>query len=219
MYVPSRKTTPAERPGAHRQSAVLLTGVIPSMARASELKRGNVVQHDGKTWSIAAVERSAPTGRGGNTTYRFQLYSIPGQIKLDLSLRADDLLTEVELSKRQASFSYMEGEDFVFLDIDDYTPYTLSPTQVGDLPLFMTDTLGPVYIQLIDDAPVGLQLPQTVELTIIDTPPYLKGASATGRAKPAKLETGLEVQVPEYLSNGERIRISTETREYNGRAD
>lgn len=189
------------------------------MAKASELKRGNVVQHDGKTWSIAAVERSAPTGRGGNTTFRFQLYSIPGQVKLDLSLRADDTLTEVELSKRQATFSYKEGDDYVFLDVEDYTPYTLSPHQVGDLPLYLTDTLGAVYIQLIDDAPVGLQLPQTVELHIVDTPPYLKGASATGRAKPAKLETGLEVQVPEYLSNGERIRISTETRDYAGRAD
>lgn len=189
------------------------------MAKVQDLKRGNAVRHDGKNWSVREVERSAPTGRGGNTTYRFALYSIPEGLKLDLSFRADDDLEEIELLRREANFSYRDGDDFVFLDAEDYTSYVLSPDAVGELELFMTDKLDGAYVLLIDDVAVGLRLPQMVELTVVDTPPFMRGASATGRGKTARLDSGLEIQVPEYLGNGERVRINTETREFAGRAD
>src|SRR5690606_10804087 len=95
--------------------------------KASDIKRGTVVEHNNGIYQVRDVERSAPTARGGNVTFRFTLYSIPGGTKLDLSLRADDELKEVDLSRRQASFSYMDGEAYVFLDAEDYTPYTLDP--------------------------------------------------------------------------------------------
>jgi elongation factor P len=185
--------------------------------KASEIKRNQVVSHEGKIYHIRSVERSAPTGRGGNTTFRFQMYVVGSTVKLDLSLRADDDLAEVDMSRRPASFSYMDGENYVFLDNEDFTPYTLSPQHAPDLKDYLVDGLEGFFVMLVDEQPIALQMPQFVELTIVDTPPFLKGASATGRTKPAKLETGLEVHVPEFIANGEKVRVATETGEYSGR--
>ena len=186
--------------------------------KASEIKRGTVVEHNGTVYQVRDVERSAPTARGGNVTFRFTMYSVPGASKYDLSLRADDELKEVDLSRRQATFSYMDGEAYVFLDAEDYTPYQLDADVVGDAAGYITDSMGACYVQLIDDQPVGLQLPPNVELDVVDTAPELKGATATKRAKPAKLSTGLEIMVPDYIGNGDRVIVSTVTGEYGGRA-
>ncbi len=186
--------------------------------KASDIKRGTVVEHDGKIYQVRDVERSAPTARGGNVTLRFTLYSVPGASKLDLSLRADDELKDVDLARRQATFSYMDGDAFVFMDVEDYTQYQLGPDVVGDAAGYITEGLEGCYVQVIDDQPVGLQLPPSVVLTVVDTAPELKGASATKRPKPATLQTGLEIQVPEYIVSGERVLVSTSTGEFNGRA-
>lgn len=186
--------------------------------KASDIKRGFVVEHDGKVYQVRDIERSAPTARGGNVTFRFTLYSVPGGHKLDLSLRADDELKDVDLARRQATFSYMDGDAYVFMDSENYTQYLLGPDVVGDAAGYITEGLEGCYVQVIDDQPVGLQLPPSVVLTVVDTAPELKGASATKRPKPATLQTGLEIQVPEYIVSGERVLVSTLTGEFNGRA-
>lgn len=187
--------------------------------KACDAKRGNVVEHNGRVFQIRDIDRSSPTARGGNITYRFTLYSVPGANKLDLSLRADDDLREVELSRRAATFSYKDGKAFVFLDDEDYTQYTLDADVVGDASGYITEGLAGCFVQIIDDAPVALQLPASVALEVSDTPPELRGGTATKRPKPAKLSTGIEIQVPEYIRNGERVMVSTATGEFAGRAD
>jgi elongation factor P len=185
--------------------------------KASEIKKGNVVEHDNKIYQIRDIERSSPQGRGGNVTYRFSMYTVPGGQKLDLSLRADDELREIELSRRQAAYSYREGDTFVFMDAEDFTQYMLDANALGDAAGFVTDGMETCYVQLIDDQPVAVQLPPTVTLTVVDTAPEMKGATATKRPKPAKLDTGIEILVPEYIVNGSRILVSTLTGEYAGR--
>ncbi|HEU4670473.1 MAG TPA: elongation factor P-like protein YeiP [Dyella sp.] len=186
--------------------------------KASDVKKGNVVEHDGTVYQVRDVERSSPTARGGNVTFRFTMYSIPGGRKFDLSLRADDDLKEMDLVRRAATFSYMDGEAFVFMDTEDYTQYLLSPELVGDNAGYIVEELEGYYVQLIDDAPVGLQVPTSVMLTVVDTAPELKGASATKRTKPARLNTGIEIQVPEYITNDEKVWVNTTTGEFGGRA-
>ena len=186
--------------------------------KASDVKRGNVVEHNGKVWQIRDIERSSPSARGGNVTFRFTLYSVPGGQKLDLSLRADDELKETEVTRRAVTYSYMDGESFVFMDAEDFTQYLLGADAVGDAAGYITEGLENCYVQLIDDQPVALQLPPTVTLQVVETAPELKGATATKRPKPAKLNTGIEIQVPEYVSTGERILVSTVTGEFSGRA-
>ena len=187
--------------------------------KAYDIKKGNVVEYNGSVYQIRDIERSSPQGRGGNVKFRFTMYSVPGGTKFDLSLGGDDELKEVELSRRQATFSYKDGAAFVFLDDEDYTPYTLDSDVVGDAAGYIVDELANCYVQIIDDMPVALQLPPSVVIEVIETPPELKGGTATKRPKPARLSTGIEIQVPEYIGNGERVWVNTTTGEFAGRAD
>ena len=186
--------------------------------KASDIKRGNVVEHNNRVWQVRDIERSSPTARGGNVTFRFTMYSVPGAQKLDLSLRADDDLKETEVTRRAVSYSYMDGDNFVFMDVEDYTQYLLGRDSVGDAAGYITDGLEDCYVQLIEGQPVAVQLPPTVTLEVVDTAPELKGATATRRPKPAKLNTGIEIQVPEYITTGEKVLVSTVTGEFSGRA-
>ena len=187
--------------------------------RASEIKKGNVVEYNSGVYQVRDIERSSPQGRGGNVRFRFIMYSVPGGAKLDASFDADDNLVEVELLRRQATFSYKDGEAFVFMDDEDYTPYTLDADVVGESAGYITDGLTGCYVQVIDELPVAVQLPQTVALEVVETPPELKGGTATKRPKPARLSTGIEIQVPEYIVNGERVLVNTTSGEFSGRAD
>lgn len=186
--------------------------------KAFDIKKGNVVEHNGGVYQIRDIERSSPQGRGGNVRFRFVMYSIPGGSKLDASFDGDDDLREVDMSRRQCTYSYKDGDAFVFMDSEDYTQYTLDADVVGDAAGYIVDGIEGCYVQLIDEAPVALQLPQSVVLEVVDTAPEMKGATATKRPKPAKLSTGIEVQVPEYITVGERITVNTTTGEYSGRA-
>ena len=187
--------------------------------KAFDVKKGNVIEHGGTVYQVRDIERSSPQGRGGNVKYRFTMYSVPGGVKYDLSVGAEDELREVELSRRESNFSYKDGDAFVFLDAEDYTPYQLDADVVGDAAGYITEGLEGCYVLLIEDAPVAVQLPPSVVLEVVDTPPELKGGTATKRPKPARLNTGIEIMVPEYIVTGERIEVSTATGEFAGRAE
>jgi len=187
--------------------------------KASDIKKGNVVEFNNGVYQIRDIERSSPQGRGGNVRFRFIMYSVPGGNKLDSSFDADDNLPEVELLRRQATYSYMDGDAFVFLDDEDYTPYMVDADVLGADAGYITDGLTGIYVQVIDETPVGVQLPTSVVLEVVETPPELKGGTATKRPKPAKLNTGIEIMVPEYIANGERVLVNTTTGEFAGRAD
>lgn len=187
--------------------------------KASDIKKGNVVEFNNGVYQIRDIERSSPQGRGGNVRFRFIMYSVPGGNKLDASFDADENLPEVELLRRQATYSYMDGDAFVFLDDEDYTPYMVDADVLGDDAGYITDGLTGIYVQVIDETPVGVQLPTSVVLEVVETPPELKGGTATKRPKPAKLNTGIEIMVPEYIANGERVLVNTTTGEFAGRAD
>lgn len=187
--------------------------------KANDIKKGNVVEYNNGVYQIRDIERSSPQGRGGNVRFRFIMYSVPGGNKLDASFDADDNLPEVELLRRQSTYSYKDGDAFVFLDDEDYTPYMVDAEVLGDDAGYITDGLTGIYVQVIDETPVGVQLPTSVALEVVETPPEMKGGTATKRPKPAKLSTGIEIMVPEYIANGERVLVNTATGEFAGRAD
>lgn len=187
--------------------------------KASDIKKGNVVEYNNGVYQIRDIERSSPQGRGGNVRFRFIMYSVPGGNKLDASFDSDDNLPEVELLRRLSTYSYKDGDAFVFMDDEDYTPYTLDADVIGDDADYITDGLTGIYVQVIDDQPVAIQLPTSVVLEVVETPPEMKGGTATKRPKPAKLSTGLEIMVPEYIANRERVLVNTATGEFGGRAD
>src|SRR5690606_4240809 len=112
----------------------------------------------------------------------------------DVTFGAEDDLKETEVTRRAVVYSYKDADAFVFMDSEDYTQYTLDADVVGDAAGYIVDGIEGCYVQLIDEAPVALQLPQSVVLEVVDTAPEMKGATATKRPKPAKLSTGIEVQ-------------------------
>ncbi|HLS05105.1 MAG TPA: elongation factor P-like protein YeiP [Wenzhouxiangella sp.] len=188
------------------------------MAKAGDIKRNMVVEHENQVYIVRDVSRSAPTARGGNTLFRLRLQAIPGGQRRELTLKADESLNEADLVRRQSEFSYRDGNQMVFMDSENFSQYLLDADALGDSIHYITDGLEGLYVIIIDDQPVAVELPQSVVLEVTETAPVLKGATATRSSKPATLETGLEALVPDHITPGEKVRINTETGEFMGRA-
>lgn len=188
------------------------------MPKASDIKKGMVVRVKDQPCVVHHIDIRTPSSRGSNTLYKFRLYNVQTRQKLDESFKGEDMLDPVDMVRRKAEFSYMDGADFVFMDTEDYTPYTLSPDDLGEQAAFVSEGLGEVMVMLIEDKPGGIELPASVVIEVSETAPAIKGGTVTKRTKPATLANGLEIQVPEYLAPGEMVKVNTETLEFMGRA-
>lgn len=190
------------------------------MARANEIKRGMVLNYNNKLLIVKDIDIQSPSARGAATLYKMRFTDVRTGLKVEERFKGDDILDTISLSRRQVTFSYIDGNEIVFMDDEDYTPYSFAKDQIEDEMLFIPEGGIPgIQVLTWDGQVLALELPQTVDLEIVETTPGIKGASASARTKPATLNTGLVVQVPEYLSQGERIRIHIEERRYMGRAD
>ncbi|MFT7109043.1 MAG: elongation factor P [Psychrobacter glaciei] len=189
------------------------------MPKASDIKKGMAVEFNDKVFIVKDIERSVPQGRAGGSIYRMRMYEVVTGSKIDESFKDSDMLNLADLNRRSVTFSYADGEEYVFMDTEDYSSYSLNKDSIEDQLLFISEDTQGLLIVIVDDAPVALELPTSVELEIIETDPALKGGSATARTKPAILTTGLTVQVPEHISTGEKIKVNVEERKFMGRAD
>ncbi|MEC6814432.1 elongation factor P-like protein EfpL [Photobacterium toruni] len=189
------------------------------MPKASEIKKFAAIELNGKVALVKEITKLTPSGRAGASLYRMRIYDVATGSKSDVSFKADEMITLADFSRQKASFSYIDGEEYVFMDDEDYTPYTFTKEAISEELLFITEDTKGIEVLTVDGAPVALELPATVELTIVETDPSIKGASASARTKPATLSTGLVVQVPEYIANGEKIKINTAEHKFMSRAD
>ena len=189
------------------------------MPKASEIKKNNTVVFDGKTCIVRDIERSVPQGRAGGSIYRMRMYDVVTGAKYDETFKDSDTLDMADLIRRPAMFSYIDGEEYVFMDKEDYTPYHLNKESIENEALFINEETDGIQVVIVSEVPVALDLPMSVELEVVETDPSIKGASATSRTKPATLSTGLVLQVPEYISTGEWIKVNTEERKFQSRAD
>ncbi|MGO1692571.1 MAG: elongation factor P-like protein EfpL [Marinobacter sp.] len=188
------------------------------MPRASEIKKNSAVEYDGRVYFVKDIERSVPQGRAGGSLYRMRMYDVVTGNKIDQTFKDTDMLNLADLVRRAATFSYSDGDEYVFMDTEDFTQYSLNREAIADELLFINEDTQGVMVILVSDAPVSLALPPTVELEILETDPSVKGGSATARTKPANLSTGLVIQVPEHISTGDRIKINVEERKFLSRA-
>jgi elongation factor P len=188
------------------------------MPKASDLKRGSVVEINGQPYVVSQLDVKAPSSRGANTLYKVRFYHARTRQKLDETFKGEDMLGDIDLLRRQLQYSYLDGDDYVFMDEEDYSQYMLSAESLGEQVQFITDGLQGIMGLLVDGNLIGIELPQSVILEIVETAPAIKGASASARTKPATCSTGLVVQVPEYLEVGERIKVNTQEARYMSRA-
>lgn len=189
------------------------------MPKASDIKKNSAIEYNGKTYMVRDIERSVPQGRAGGSLYRMRMYDVVSGGKVDETFKDSDMLNLADLVRRQVMFSYIDGDEYVFMDNEDYTPYNLQKTAIAEELNFFTETTEGIQAILIDDIPVGLDMPTTVELEVVETDPSIKGGSATARTKPAILSTGFTVQVPEYIAQGDVVKVHTEERKFLGRAE
>jgi elongation factor P len=189
------------------------------MPKASEIKKNTAINYNGRTYIVSDIERSVPQGRAGGSLYRMRMYDVVTQGKIDETFKDSEMLTLADLVRKPAMFSYVDGNEHVFMDTGDFTPYNLNSEAIADEMLFINEATDGIHVILVNEVPVALDLPSIVELDVAETDPSIKGGSATSRTKPAKLTTGLTVQVPEYIATGDKVRVNVEERKFVGRAD
>ncbi|EAW31043.1 Elongation factor P/YeiP [marine gamma proteobacterium HTCC2143] len=188
------------------------------MPKASELKKGDVVNYRGAPHVIKKVESKSPSSRGASTLYKIRMNHVKTGQKVDESLKGDDILADIDFERRKMQYSYKDGDGFVFMDDEDYSQHALSASELGDDQLYIFEGMESVGGLIVDDQLIAIELPQSMIMTVVDTAPGIKGASASARTKPATLTTGLVVQVPEYLESGESIKVNTEDNRFMSRA-
>ena len=188
------------------------------MIKANALERNRVVKMDGAPHLVESVQTQTPSARGGATLYKVRFRNLQTRQKSDRTLRGDDGFEEVDFERRDAQFLYSDGDRYAFMDLEDYSQYELTREDLGEQALYLIDDLEGIRSLVSDGRVLGIELPDTVEMSIEMCDPSMKGASATARTKPATLQTGLVVHVPEYLAPGETIRVDTRSGAYISRA-
>ena len=148
---------------------------------------------------------------------RVKMRNIRNGTLADQKLRSEDSVERATLDERQMQYLYHEGEDYHFMDTSSYEQIHISSEALGDSVNYLKPEMT-IQVEFYGEEPVGIELPQTVDLKVLDTAPGIKGATASAQVKPATLETGLVVQVPPFVNNGDLIRVNTETGEYLSRA-
>ena len=185
---------------------------------AKDIKPGSIVQYREAPHVVESVTVQTPSARGGATLYKFRARNLVTKQKADFNLKGTESLADADFQRRAVKLMYADGDQVHFLDQEDYNQYSLGQKDVETEMQYLTEDLEGVMALLYNNECVGLQLPASVQLRVVECDPGVKGNSATSRTKPAKLETGLVVQVPEYLKQGEVIKVDTRSAEYLSRA-
>jgi elongation factor P len=185
---------------------------------AKDLKPGGIVQYNEAPVMIETMTVQSPSARGGATLYKFRARNLVNKQKVDLVFKGTDNLNEADFEKRAVTLMYTDVEQVHLLDQEDYNQYSLPLADVAEEIGYITEGLEGMLALIYNEQCVGLQLPAAVTLEIVECDPGVKGNSATSRNKPAKLQTGLIVQVPEYLKQGEMIKVDTRTGAFLSRA-
>jgi elongation factor P len=185
---------------------------------AKDFKRRMVVEIEGAPHMIEHIQVQTPSARGAATLYKIKARNLKTKTRVEKSYRGTDSLNESSFERRPIQFLYRDPEAFHFMDSESYNQFSLPVEELRDQAPFMTENMEGIDSLVVDEEVIAIELPDTVELPIVETAPGVRGNSATGRTKPAKLSTGFEVQVPEHLDQGTTVRVDTRTGEYLGRA-
>ena len=191
---------------------------MAALIEAIHVKRKSVFEYESTPYACIDSDISTPTARGGQTLVRLKMRNLLTSAVFEKTFKAQDKFKEPDLVLVPASYLYSDGEGSHFLDQESYETLTLSEDMVGNALDFLLEG-AMLQLHKFNGNPIGVQLPIFVELTVAETEPGIKGDTSSGSVtKVAKLETGLELRVPLFIKQGEKIKIATETAEFAGRA-
>jgi elongation factor P len=179
------------------------------MIETNGFKKGVCIVYKGAPVIIADMSVSTPTARGGNTIYKTKFRNlVSGQI-LNESIRSGEKFEEVDMERHNSSYLYNDGTNWYFMDDETFEQFEFAGETLGDATGYIIDGIVGVQAMVIDGHAVSIELPMVVTLTVTETEPAIKGATAQAQLKPATTDTGLVVQVPAYIVADERIRVDT----------
>ena len=191
---------------------------MAALIEAITIKRKMFFEFENAPYHCLEVEVSRPTARGGQTLVRIKMRNLLTRAVFDKTFKAGEKFAEPDLESIPASFLYADSGGYHFMDQETFESLTLQGEMLGDDRQLLVDNLL-VQVQKFNGNPIGVQFPPHVELTVTSTEPGVRGDTASGSVtKLATLETGLEIRVPLFIKEGEKIRVHTETREFAGRA-
>ena len=191
---------------------------MAGLIEAIDVKRKMFFEYEDAPFHCIDVEISKPTARGGQTLVRLKMRNLLTRAVFDKTFKAGEKFKEPDLSVVTASFLYADGDGYHFMDQESYETLTFRADVVGADRELLVDNLI-IQVQKYNGNPIGLQFPPHVELTVTDTEPGVRGDTASGGVtKNATLETGLQIRVPLFIKEGEKVKVHTETREFAGRA-
>jgi len=176
-----------------------------------------IVEIKGAPHIVKQLEAKSPSSRGASTLYKVRFNNLQSGQKLDESFKGDDFLKEADCLRAPVQYSYKDGDHLVFMNTEDFSQYTLDKAELEGTLAYLSEGLEGITALLMDGRVLGIELPQSVILSIIDTAPGIKGATATGRTKPAIVGEGLEIQVPEYLETGDQVKVNTSNGKFMAR--
>lgn len=181
------------------------------MLKANDIRRGMVVTIDGTNFVVVDFAHHTP----GNLRAMVQtkLKNMTSGVIIEKRLRSVDQIEVPYVETKEYEYLYSSGDEHVFMDTQTFDQISFPPDMIGASMQYLLPN-SKVMVKYVDDKPVSVEIPQTVEMTITDTPPALKGATVTNQYKEATTETGLLIQVPPFIEPGERVRIDTRTGEY-----
>jgi elongation factor P len=186
-----------------------------SAIQATRLKKGMLVKIGEDLFRVLDLQHVTPGNLRGFVRVKFR--NIRTGSLSDQKLRSEDSIDRATLDEREMQYLYKDGDSFHFMDTSSYEQLHIAAEALGDsVNYLIPDAI--IKVEFYGSEPVGIELPQTVDLTVEDTAPGIKGATASAQVKPARLETGLVVQVPPFVNTGDRVRVNTETGEYLSRA-
>jgi elongation factor P len=181
----------------------------------NDFRTGLTIELDGEVYSVVEFQHVKP-GKG-SAFVRSKLRNVKTGFTIERTFRAGEKVPRAHIEYREMQFLYSSGEDNFFMDTSTYEQMSLSDEKLGDNKVYLKENMI-IGVQMYEGAPIGVELPNSVELTVTDTDPGLRGDTASGGTKPATLETGAVVQVPLFVSIGDVIRVDTRTGQYLERA-
>lgn len=185
------------------------------MIAATQIRVGMVIIYENELCKVMAIQHITQGNKRGKV--QVEMRNLRTGNKLQYRYRSEDTVEKAQLIEKEMEYLYNDGDNYFFMDSASYEQIAVNKDELGNAINYLQPNTK-VLVLTHDDRPIGVQLPTTMTLKIIETQPPMKGATASGSAKPAKLDNGLMIKVPQFIEEGEMVRVNTETNEYVDRA-
>ncbi len=185
------------------------------MVKATQLRPGMIIQHEGDLFTVFSVEHRTPGNKRGSMQTKMR--SLRTGSIIDYRFRAEDFLERAVVDEIEFQYLYADGDAYHFMNTETFEQIHLSKEILGDAVYYLVGDML-LKVEFFEGKPIGVVVPDTVDLTVVDTEPTVQKATASAVMKPAKLETGLTIQVPPFVNNGDRVKVDTSEARYVQRA-